>query len=115
MLQKLVEGLPSTLLTLGQVQGFPMLTESFVIVEDATPLQAPGWFDCFDAATLTEDLESGAAIAFLSQPHVSYGVDRIVAVYGDGRAYAWHQINECGQAAFDGDPLPADCPEKPES
>jgi len=26
-------------------------------------------------------------------PFVMIGVDRVVAVFGDGRAYAWHQLN----------------------
>ena len=92
-----------------------MLTETYVLTEEATPLQSPSWFECFDAAQLTEDLETGKALAFVGQAHISYGIDRIVAVYDDGRGFAWHQINECGTAAFDGKELPAGCPDKPES
>ena len=32
-------------------------------------------------------------LAFLSEPDIHPGVDRVVAVFGDGRAYAWHQLN----------------------
>lgn len=92
-----------------------MLTESFVIVDDAKPLQPPSWFECFNAKALTEDLASGEAVAFLSEANREYGIDRIVAVHQDGRGFAWHQINACGTAAFDGKDLPAGCPEKPES
>jgi hypothetical protein len=71
-----------------------MLSETFAVYDHATPLNAPGWFDCFDAATIGADLESGAAIAFLSEHEIRPGIDRVVAVYPDGRAYAWHQLNE---------------------
>ena len=40
------------------------------------------------------DLESGAAVAYLGQPNVHPGVDRVIAVYPDGRAFAWHQMND---------------------
>jgi hypothetical protein len=68
------------------------LTETYVVYPKPTPLIAPGWFDCFDAGALTRDLESGVAVAFLSQAGVHPGVDRVVAVYPDGRAYAWQQL-----------------------
>lgn len=60
----------------------------------AEPLNAPGWFDCFDAAAIGAALESGRATAFLSQRNIADGVDRVIAVYPDGRAFAWHQLNE---------------------
>lgn len=89
------------------------LTETYVIADEATPLQAPGWFDCFDAKTLTEDLDSGAAVAFLGERDIRYGVDRMVAVYGDGRGYAWNQFNRCGRAVYSGEELPEGCPPPP--
>lgn len=70
-----------------------MLTETYRLYDGATPLVAPGWFDCFDATAIGEALESGEAIAFLSQSDIHPGVDRVVAVFPDGRAYAWHQLN----------------------
>ena len=70
-----------------------MLTETYKIYEKPEPLTAPGWFDCFDAAAIGESLEKGEAIAFLSQANIHPGVDRVVAVFPDGRAYAWHQLN----------------------
>ncbi|WP_373636661.1 DUF6446 family protein [Yoonia sp. BS5-3] len=91
------------------------LTETYVIRDDAEPLVAPGWFDCFDAAQIGEDLVSGDAIAFLGVENIHYGIDRLVAVYPDGRAFAWHQINACGEVVFDGDPAPEGCPAQPES
>jgi hypothetical protein len=70
-----------------------MLSETYVPYEKATPLNAPGWFDCFDAGEITEALASGAALAFLAQPDVSPGIDRVIAVMADGRAFAWQQVN----------------------
>ena len=80
----------------------------------AEPLNAPGWFDCFDAKALGAALEEGRARAYLSEAHVRYGIDRVIAITRDGRAYAWHQINRCGEKVFDGQPAPADCPPPPQ-
>jgi hypothetical protein len=92
-----------------------MLTETYEIYDAAEPLTAPGWFDCFDAKAIGEGLESGDAIAFLAQENVHYGVDRVVAIFADGRGYAWHQINACGAVVFAGEPAPEGCPTPPES
>jgi hypothetical protein len=70
-----------------------MLTETYQTYANATPLTAPSWFDCFDANAIGTAIERGDAIAFLSQSNIAPGVDRVVAVYPDGRAYAWHQLN----------------------
>lgn len=61
---------------------------------DATPLVGPRWFDCFDAARIGADLQDGAATAILSQRDVRPDVDRVLAIYPDGRAYGWHQFND---------------------
>ena len=84
-----------------------------VAVPDAEPLVAPGWFDCFDARRIGEALQDGTAVAVLGEENVHYGIDRIVAITGDGRGYAWHQINACGAVVFDGDPPPEGCPPPP--
>lgn len=78
------------------------------------PPNAPGWFDCFDARAIGEALETGEARAFVSLPDVTYGIDRVVALYPDGRAFAWHQINACGEVVFDGGSPPEGCPPVPE-
>jgi hypothetical protein len=78
------------------------------------PLVAPGWFDCFDAAAIGADLAAGRAAAVLGEANVTYGIDRVLALYPDGRGYAWHQINACGEVVFDGDPPPPGCPPVPE-
>ncbi len=69
----------------------PVSAEPF---EAATPLIAPGWFDCFDARVLEEDLSTGAATAYLGAAEEFDGIDRVVAVYPDGRAFMWRQLNE---------------------
>ena len=71
-----------------------MMTETYVLLDHAVPLQAPGWFDCFDAEEVGEALETGQALAFMGQAGIADGVDRVVAVMNDGRGFAWHQLNE---------------------
>lgn len=69
------------------------LTETYRDYPEAEPLVAPSGFDCFDAAAIGKALETGEALAFLSEPDIHPGVDRVVAVFADGRAFAWHQLN----------------------
>lgn len=90
------------------------LTDTYTIYEDAEPLNAPGWFSCFDAKSLGAQLETGEAIAFLAKPTGEYGIDRVVAVTPDGHGYMWNQINECGSAVYGGDAAPEGCPTPPE-
>ena len=90
------------------------LTETYVIVDDAEPRVAPGWFDCFDAEQIGADIRT-EAVVFMGIENVQYGIDRVVAVYPDGRGYAWHQINACGEVVFNREPVPEGCPTPPES
>lgn len=69
-----------------------MLSETYQGYDGAVPLIAPSWFDCFDAAAIGAALEAGKALAFLSQAGIAPQTDRVVAVFPDGRAFAWHQI-----------------------
>lgn len=71
-----------------------LLSETYVAYPRAIPLTTPEWFDCFDAAAIGAALQSGEALAFLSVEGIANNVDRVVAVYPDGRAYAWQQIAE---------------------
>lgn len=71
-----------------------LLTETFQPADEPVPLIAPDWFDCFDAVEIGEALEAGRALAFLSERDIRDGVDRVIAVFPDGRGYAWHQLNE---------------------
>ncbi|MGB3243168.1 MAG: DUF6446 family protein [Sulfitobacter sp.] len=90
----------------------PMLTETYVLTE-ATPRNAPGWFDCFDAAAIGAELEAGTALTFLGAKNVHYGVDRVVAITEDGRGYVWHELNDCGEKAYDGTVVGEACPDLP--
>lgn len=80
-------------------------------IDVATPLQAPSWFSCFDAASLTEDIADRKAVAVLADRNHPFGFSRFIAQYPDGRAFMWRQLNECGQAQFDGEDMPEDCEE----
>ena len=91
-----------------------LMTETYELYDDAVPLNAPAWFDCFDAEALGTALEDGTALAFMGTFNVIYGIDRIVAVTETGQGYVWHQINHCGEEVFDGNPPPEGCPPKPE-
>ncbi len=90
-----------------------MLSETYLAYAGAVPLNAPAWFDCFDAGAIDQALAEGQALAFLSRANVTYGIDRVVAVFPDGRAYAWHQMNACGEKVFNGDAPPEGCPAPP--
>ncbi|RVV98753.1 histidine kinase [Mesobaculum littorinae] len=92
----------------------PTLTETYEIYDNPEPLTAPPWFDCFDAGAVEAALESGEAMAFLGEHNVSYGVDRVIAVFNDGRAYAWHQLNDCGELDYAGNPVGEACPPREE-
>jgi hypothetical protein len=91
-----------------------MLTETYVIVDRAEPRVAPAWFDCFDAVQIGADVKD-EAVVFLGVENISYGIDRVVAVYPDGRGFSWHQINACGEVVFNREPAPEGCPTPPES
>jgi hypothetical protein len=69
-----------------------MLSETYRSYPTAVPTIAPHWFDCFDANAIGAALEKGDALAFLSQESIAPKIDRVVAVFPDGRAYAWHQV-----------------------
>ena len=56
---------------------------------DATPLNGPGWFQCYSAKALTRDLEAGNARAVLGEADIRPDVDRVLIVYPDGRAFAY--------------------------
>ena len=90
-----------------------MLTETYRLYDKPTPLVGPSWFSCYDAGEIARALESGTALAFLSEHLPEYGIDRVVAVLPDGRAFAWHQMNECGSAHYEERALPDGCPPPP--
>ena len=83
--------------------------------EGAVPTIAPDWFDCYDAGDVAADLSEGRAVPVLAEADVAYGIDRVGALYPDGRGFLWHQINRCGEEVFDGRPAPEGCPPPPEA
>lgn len=91
-----------------------VLGETFVGIDNATPRNAPGWFDCFDASAIAAELDAGTARVFLGAKNVEFGVDRIVAITQDGRGFVWHELNECGDKAYDGTIVGEECPARPE-
>lgn len=91
-----------------------LMTETFQMVEDMTPRNAPGWFDCFDAAAIGAQLDAGTALTFMAQKNVHFGVDRVVAITNDGRGYVWHELNDCGEKAYDGTIVGEECPPVPQ-
>lgn len=91
------------------------LAQVFQISDQHEPRNAPNWFDCFDAAALGAALKEGRATAFVSVKNISYGVDRIIAVTDAGQGFAWHELNDCGQKAYDGTVVGEACPDRPSS
>ena len=65
----------------------------FPILVEATPLSAPFWFHCFDHIKIQKAIDSGLAKAFLVHENEKDGIDRVVAVYPDGTAFQWRQLN----------------------
>ncbi|MEM6890445.1 MAG: DUF6446 family protein [Pseudomonadota bacterium] len=88
------------------------LAQTFVRLEDVDPRNAPRWFDCFDAEAIAAELDAGTAQTFLGEKNVEFGVDRIVAVTQDGRGYIWHELNDCGEKAYDGTIVGEECPKR---
>ena len=91
-----------------------LLTETYELYDDPVPLVAPEWFDCYDAVEIGEALETGDALGFLGTGNITYGLDRVVAIFPDGRGFVWHQMNICGEEVFDGNPPPPGCLPPPE-
>ena len=89
-----------------------MLSETYVGLDNQTPRNAPGWFDCFDARAIAAELDAGTARMFLSQKNVQFGVDRVVAITQDGRGYIWHELNDCGEKSYDGTIVGEECPRR---
>lgn len=69
------------------------LIDAAMTYDTPEPLVAPGWFDCYDAETIALALADGQATAVLGERNIATGVDRVIALFSDGRGYAWHQLN----------------------
>ena len=86
------------------------LAGRFEPYEGAEPRTPPSWFTCFDAQALGAEIASGTARVFVGERNMEFGIDRVVAITDDGRGYVWHEVNDCGDKAYDGTPLGTDCP-----
>jgi hypothetical protein len=93
--------------------GLETAGDTYVAVPDVTPRNAPAWFECFDATAIAQALDAGTAQVFLGAKNIRYGVDRIVAITDNGRGYVWHELNECGEKAYDGTVIGEECPPRP--
>ncbi len=92
------------------------LGSDFATSDLIVPRNAPGWFDCFDAAAIGAALKDGSAKVFLSLKNISYGVDRIVAIDAEGRGFVWHELNNCGEQIYNGSAIVTEaCPPRPET
>ena len=65
--------------------------QEFIPITVANPPKPRGNFPCFNATKIQSDIVAGRASAFLGQHNIIPGFDRVIAVYADGTAYAWHQ------------------------
>ena len=90
------------------------LAQVFTLTDKTEPRNAPEWFACFDAAAIGAALQEGTATAFIGAKNIEFGVDRIVAITEDGRGYVWHDLNNCGQKAYDGTVIGEECPPRPQ-
>lgn len=68
-----------------------LLSETYQLAEAVEPVNAPDTLPCFDADQIAADVASGAALALVGEREIAPSVDRIIAVYNDGRGFAWHQ------------------------
>lgn len=58
------------------------------------PLVGPGWFKCFNARFIEENLANGYGKAYVAARNEPPGFDRIIAVFPGGNTYMWRQLSE---------------------
>ena len=68
--------------------------KNLTIYQKPTPLNAPFWFTCFNAESITKDLNANKAVAFLSKKEEFDGIDKVIALYPDGTGFQWRQLND---------------------
>lgn len=59
----------------------------------AVPLTTPDWIECFDEDAILADLRAGRATAIMAGEDEGDGADLYMAIYPDGRGYAWRIAN----------------------
>ena len=67
---------------------------NLTIYQNPTPLNAPFWFECFNAEAISKDLNANKAVAFLSKKEEFDGIDKVIALYPDGTGFQWRQLND---------------------
>ena len=93
-------------------QNIDFLKEKYMMLKVAMPRNAPNWFECFNSKRIGKDLTDGLATAFLGRRNLEYGIDRYVVIYPNGRGYAWHELNDCGEKLYDGSVKDQSCPKR---
>ena len=71
----------------------PNLFEKEQIAAMPTPLAAPFWFRCFDHEFLHDQIKKGNSKVYLAKENEYDGIDRLVAVFKNGKAFQWRQLN----------------------
>lgn len=72
----------------------PVTLHGAEIAPAPVPLIGPGWFECFNAGDLTKAIADGTAKSYLAAEGEFDGTERLIAVFPDGRAYMWRQLNK---------------------
>ncbi len=91
----------------------PDLIQGYETRDGGEPRTAPGWFDCFDAEAVGDALAAGELQMFIAQKNIAFGIDRVAAIGADGRGWVWHELNNCGEKAYDGTIVGEECPPRP--
>ena len=78
----------------GCFQVEPSYFDEFKTSNNASPLSAPFWFDCFDYKEIQSNIDKGFLKAYLAEENEAPGIDRYVAISKIGFGYEWRQFNE---------------------
>ena len=78
----------------GCFQVNPTHLDNFDTSNNASPLSAPFWFNCFDYKSIQSDIDKGLLKAYLAAENEAPGIDRYIAVYENGIGFEWRQLNK---------------------
>ena len=73
---------------------FGLLSETYKIADDALPPRPLSEMACYNQGQIAQDIASGVALSLVGERNIIKGYDRIITVYPDGSAFAWHQKAE---------------------